>query len=120
MNTFYMLTGIDHEGYLIFISWSVVRMLTTFSTMFDKKARFDIGLKLLNISLPWSALLGRDSNASLGLIGIALDFSDKFTILVIIGSKCPKRFLTSHVGMGSRSLCLDGEERMIFVTSSSI
>ena len=48
------------------------------------------------------------------------DSSDKFTILVIAGSRMSMWYLRIHVGIGSRLQCLDGEDMTNLRISSSV
>ncbi len=60
------------------------------------------------------------NNTSLRLSGIMLFCRERLIILVMTWRMVPRHSVNSHVGIGSRPQCLDGEARSILSSSSSV
>ena len=94
---------------------------TAFSTILDRKWRFDTGLKFLRSSGLREGFLRRGVTcATLSGAGTTPDVSERFTMLLIAGRSTSICSMRSEVGMGSNAHDLAGDRRMILRSSSGV
>ena len=84
---------------------------TAFSTILEIKRRLDTGLKFFKLSTSNEGFFNKgDTSAFLKCVGNIALSKERFTILVITGTKISMCSLSIHVGIGSSAHDLEGDD----------